>query len=260
VEHQQLHSNYDSSQPRIAGSRESLPCGDSFCCLAREAVTSRVTHCQEPILPDRENRVRVLAGDTSPSANQQPVSLPCNRKRGDWRFRLRAFISLSALFHPILTLDSYTPLLVLTAIDRYTMAIHPQLRSRESQGTLSPQQAVAISAGTEQASASLENLTLSESRPEANASTPSRSGLRGATVSISIPLDDEPPATPSRVQIAETRPPTVSFRRREPLRRDSLKRREALLKGKDGSRRRQRWENGMARRVLGTPSRGRADC
>lgn len=32
--------------------------------------------------------------------------------------------------------------------------------------------------------------------------------------------------------------------RREPLRRDSLKRREALLKGKEGSRRRQRWENG----------------
>lgn len=31
---------------------------------------------------------------------------------------------------------------------------------------------------------------------------------------------------------------------RELVRRDSLKRREALLKGKEGSRRRQRWENG----------------
>ena len=34
------------------------------------------------------------------------------------------------------------------------------------------------------------------------------------------------------------------YKRREPIRRDSLKRREALLKGKEGSRRRQRWENG----------------
>lgn len=69
-------------------------------------------------------------------------------------------------------------------------------------------------------------------------------------MAVSIPLDDQPPATPSpRVRVVgasnEERPPTVSFRRREPLRRDSLKRREALLKGKDGSRRRQRWENGM---------------
>ncbi|MCJ1264161.1 hypothetical protein MMC22_004032 [Lobaria immixta] len=38
--------------------------------------------------------------------------------------------------------------------------------------------------------------------------------------------------------------------RREPLRRDSLKRREALLKGKEGSRRRQRWEND---RLLNNP-------
>jgi hypothetical protein len=128
------------------------------------------------------------------------------------------------------------------------MAIHPQLRSQNAQGTLSPQQAVAISAWTEQASASLEDLTLSESRPEGTPSRPPRSVLQGASMSISIPLDDEPPVTPSRVKIAsaETRPPTVSFRRREPLRRDSLKSREALLKGKDGSRRRQRWENGKA--------------
>lgn len=34
---------------------------------------------------------------------------------------------------------------------------------------------------------------------------------------------------------------------REPVRRDSLKRREALLKGNEGSRRRQRWENGSYR-------------
>jgi hypothetical protein len=36
----------------------------------------------------------------------------------------------------------------------------------------------------------------------------------------------------------------ASRSRHEPLRRDSLKRREALVKGHEGSRRRQRWENG----------------
>lgn len=40
----------------------------------------------------------------------------------------------------------------------------------------------------------------------------------------------------------EERPRRVSGR--QILRRDSLKRREALLKGKEGSRRRQKWENG----------------
>lgn len=132
------------------------------------------------------------------------------------------------------------------------MAIHPRLRPESSQGSLSPQQTIAISAWTEQAAASLEDLTLSDSTPgdrretPAQTPAPTRSPLRGATVSLSIPLDDQPSTTPSRVPVVgDTRPPTVSFRRREPLRRDSLKRREALLKGKDGSRRRQRWENGM---------------
>ncbi|KAH8679048.1 R3H-associated N-terminal domain-containing protein [Tricladium varicosporioides] len=50
-----------------------------------------------------------------------------------------------------------------------------------------------------------------------------------ARISLSIPLDHHA-AKPVR---------------KEPLRRDSLKRRETLLKGKEGSRRRQRWENDM---------------
>ncbi|KAJ5659201.1 hypothetical protein N7507_005652 [Penicillium longicatenatum] len=138
------------------------------------------------------------------------------------------------------------------------MAIHPRLRPQASQGNLSPQQTMAISSWTEQASASLENLSLSESRPANGAAetTPTRSGLRGTTVSLSIPLDDEPPASPSP-QAKEANPtaeirstPTVSFRRRESVRKDSMKRREALLKGKDGSRRRQRWEND---RLLNNP-------
>ncbi|KAL4892344.1 R3H-associated N-terminal domain-containing protein [Aspergillus ambiguus] len=147
------------------------------------------------------------------------------------------------------------------------MAIHPGLHppnSPQPQGRLSPHQTRAISAWSEQAAASLENLTLSEPATTTDEaaptgpgpSTPSRS-LRGATVSLSIPLDDPVPAetTAPRVKIVgsstagthtQTQPhktPSVAFRRREPLRRDSLRGREALLKGKDGSRRRQRWEN-----------------
>ncbi|KAJ5473306.1 Single-stranded nucleic acid binding R3H [Penicillium sp. IBT 31633x] len=121
------------------------------------------------------------------------------------------------------------------------MAIHPRMRPQGSQGHLSPQQALAISAWSEQqAAAALQDMTLSDSAPAMripSSPTPIRSGLHGATVSLSIPLDDE--VTPK----VESRPPTVSFRRRAPLRRDGLKSREALLKGKDGSRRRQRWEN-----------------
>jgi hypothetical protein len=55
---------------------------------------------------------------------------------------------------------------------------------------------------------------------------------RGTGVRLAIPLErDEEVAKPG-------------LKRKEPLRRDSLKRRDALLKGKEGSRRRQRWENG----------------
>ncbi|KAL4803950.1 R3H-associated N-terminal domain-containing protein [Aspergillus unguis] len=130
------------------------------------------------------------------------------------------------------------------------MAIHPSFPSQaDVRGPLSPQQAEAISAWTEQAAASLEDLTLTDSVPVSGRNAV----LRGTSVPLSIPLDDPVPATDGtsahRVRVIgqsteETRKaPTVSFRRREPLRRDSLKRREALLKGKDGSRRRQRWEN-----------------
>jgi len=52
----------------------------------------------------------------------------------------------------------------------------------------------------------------------------------GRTVTLTIPLDKHDEAKDARP-------------RKEPLRRDSLKGREAFLKGKEGSRRRQRWEN-----------------
>lgn len=62
--------------------------------------------------------------------------------------------------------------------------------------------------------------------PVAAASSPKLT--RGTSVKISVPLDHKTTATTTR----------------KILRRDSLERREALLKGKEGSRQRRRWENG----------------
>ncbi|KXL49738.1 hypothetical protein M433DRAFT_143746 [Acidomyces richmondensis BFW] len=63
-----------------------------------------------------------------------------------------------------------------------------------------------------------------------------------STVPLDIPLDERlhEAASPR-----PARPETFNtvYKRREPVRRDSQKRREALMKGKEGSRRRQRWEN-----------------
>ncbi|KAJ9194391.1 hypothetical protein DTO164E3_5369 [Paecilomyces variotii] len=135
------------------------------------------------------------------------------------------------------------------------MAIHPTLQTA-APGTLTAQQARAISAWTEQTTASLQNLTISQDASTVAAGTV----LRGTSVSLTIPLDDHPsttePRPAPRAKIAngagEERPQRVSlsYRHREPSRRDSLKRREALLKGKEGSRRRQRWEND---RLLNNP-------
>ena len=66
-----------------------------------------------------------------------------------------------------------------------------------------------------------------------------------AMASVTISLDELPPVRPAHVGVASPEGvASVHYKRKEPLRRDSLKRREALLKGKEGSRRRQRWENG----------------
>lgn len=82
--------------------------------------------------------------------------------------------------------------------------------------------------------------------------TPSR--LRGGpSVQLEIPLDSAlpirtKPGAQDHITIEGdgSTPKTIPRPAREPLRRDSLKRREALLKGKEGSRRRQRWENGSS--------------
>lgn len=75
--------------------------------------------------------------------------------------------------------------------------------------------------------------------------------MRGTSVTIAIPLDEETVSPPRvkktpRAQVDESEEATLR-------RRDSLKRREALLKGKEGSRRRQRWENGELHFLLIQP-------
>lgn len=58
----------------------------------------------------------------------------------------------------------------------------------------------------------------------------------GTSVPLSIPFDNS--------RDAESGTAIRPALRHKSLLRDSQKRREALLKGKEGSRRRQRWENG----------------
>lgn len=138
------------------------------------------------------------------------------------------------------------------------MAVHPTVRSEHAASSnLTVQQAQAISAWTEQATASLQNLEISESRVDATAADEAAPTVRGTSIALTIPLDEPSPTTNTRVKIVpeahDDGPPKASstaYRRREPIRRDSLKRREALLKGKEGSRRRQRWENGRCHRCL----------
>jgi R3H-associated N-terminal domain len=139
------------------------------------------------------------------------------------------------------------------------MAIHPSVRSEHAERTpvtsLTQQQAIDISAWTEQAAASLQVLDISDSVAEIEfpiSSSNAATAVRGTSNTLSIPLDGPivKSSTPRVTIVRSSGDDNVStvpsnvYRRREPLRRDSMKRREALLKGKEGSRRRQRWENG----------------
>lgn len=130
------------------------------------------------------------------------------------------------------------------------MAIHPIVRNERPAASNLTQQD--ISAWTEQAAASLQILDISDSVAQVEITD----GSRGTAAALSIPLDGPIPASVkpvSRVKIVSKKSTdettaavsSTTYQRREPLRRDSLKRREALLKGKEGSRRRQRWENGI---------------
>lgn len=119
------------------------------------------------------------------------------------------------------------------------MAIFPTATGQTNGPYQFAGQPIDIEAWTEQATISLNAISLS-----------SPDGVRGTSVSLAIPLDEQVAAKRVAPLDGEHRTPDNSstYRpRHEPLRRDSLKRREALLKGKEGSRRRQRWENGSYR-------------
>jgi hypothetical protein len=93
-------------------------------------------------------------------------------------------------------------------------------------------QPIDIEAWTEQATAAMGSVVISA--PTAI--------VQETSVAFDIPLDEHD--APTRPVPATTSQVHTVYKRKEPIRRDSLKRREALLKGKEGSRRRQRWENG----------------
>ncbi|MCJ1468885.1 hypothetical protein MMC07_007515 [Pseudocyphellaria aurata] len=121
------------------------------------------------------------------------------------------------------------------------MAIHhgPDLDSQNGAVNPPPYLPSDVEAWTAEAARSL--ATLSLSLP---------GSVRRTTEPLLIPLE-EGLNSRRNVEAPHHEDSSSSDRpRREPLRRDSLKRREALLKGKEGSRRRQRWEND---RLLNNP-------
>lgn len=88
---------------------------------------------------------------------------------------------------------------------------------------------VHINAWVDDATQSLAALRLRVPTPE-----PGITPVRGTTLRVDIPLD----------AIRDGQEDRGVYVPRRPLsRRDSMKRRDALLMGKEGSRRRQRWEN-----------------
>ncbi|KAL8920415.1 MAG: hypothetical protein Q9172_004505 [Xanthocarpia lactea] len=118
------------------------------------------------------------------------------------------------------------------------MAIFPKVTGQVNGPYQPSAQPIDVEAWTEQATESINAISLSSAAP-----------VRGASVSLAIPLDERATKRTTRAD-EEQDASAISRPRREPLRRDSLKRREALLKGKEGSRRRQRWEND---RLLNNP-------
>lgn len=112
------------------------------------------------------------------------------------------------------------------------MAIYPKVSAfGQNSPAIEPPN---IEAWTEQAARSLNAITIS---------TPQI--VRGTSESLAIPLDEHPQPKAANVANHDDVKAEPTYRaRHEPLRRDSMKRRDALLKGKEGSRQRRRWENG----------------
>ncbi|KAG5936038.1 hypothetical protein E4U53_000296 [Claviceps sorghi] len=74
---------------------------------------------------------------------------------------------------------------------------------------------------------------------------------RGTGIPLAIPIDDAPPCKAKPRAVAFTPSADDAVPGRPPSRRDSMKRREALLRGNEGSRQRRRWEND---RLVGVPN------
>jgi len=119
--------------------------------------------------------------------------------------------------------------------------------------------AVDIEAWTEQTIVAMSSVSISTGQPIAPVSAvatalpatavPAPVVERGTSVSLAIPLDahlsDQRKHTSTVADASAAQAINSGYVKRQELsRRDSLKRREALLKGKEGTRRRQRWENG----------------
>lgn len=102
--------------------------------------------------------------------------------------------------------------------------------------------AIDVEAWTEEATRALASV---------NISTAPQPTIRGTSVTLDIPLDDHFLPQPEPTEATASKLVRSAYAsRKEPLCRGSLKRREALLKGKEGSRQRRRWEND---RLLNNP-------
>ncbi|PPJ49650.1 hypothetical protein CBER1_02158 [Cercospora berteroae] len=121
------------------------------------------------------------------------------------------------------------------------MAIHPELDADRAQALPPATSIERVEAWTVSQTADVLAAT--------SISSPSHRLSRGTSVVIDIPLDEQALLEEQQPR-PRTEPVHTVYKRREPIRRDSIKRREALLKGKEGSRRRQRWEND---RLLSNP-------
>ena len=131
------------------------------------------------------------------------------------------------IFKITLSMMAVFPEDVASATSNNSMAVHTQ--------------PLDIETWTEQAAQSLTGLTLG-----------SLDVARGTPVSLAIDLDEHGERQAGKSgdgSMPAYRP------RRELVRRDSLVRREALLKGKEGSRRRTRWENGSCHYLAKTMMR-----
>ena len=110
------------------------------------------------------------------------------------------------------------------------MAVYPLVSSNgDDAAGPNSQQAIDVEAWSHQAAQSLNAVSVTTHR-----------GNGGRSVSLAIYLDEK--AEP-KGSLKERTAPAYQPRRKL-LRRDSLERREALLRGKEGSRRRTRWDNG----------------